>query len=353
MKKMSKIPEIRAMFRLINCSILFGLLLVLTGCVHIQPGDADLDNPFGKDYVIQVDHARGVKGHVHMQAMQDELEDDSSQNGKKIVNLSYSVKNKLSEMDSLYGAVMLPFEILTVGIIDLLGIPSDFVAQTVYMDAVVQNEKGLELGRYSATGRAWQTVAVYYGYDKEDALKMADARAFNKALNELYEKIEENDADDEEKSEGLTLTTRDLDKVVKRLVDEIIRRGELDKKKDKYVLAIGNITAKTKHDLDDDLFVRKLRIALRKAGKVQVSTMDEEKEINGKLRELRKSEEVDQRTVIKANTAVSPNVTLSGKIEEKVVSSSESEYIFKLTISDSSGEIALWEVAESYHKFDE
>ena len=328
------------------------LLLIstfLSGCVSIQPGDTDLENPFEKEYRVVVEDTKGLKGHDDIKSLQTELE-KSGKNNKKTIKLSYSVKNKLSEMDSLYGKIVLPFEVLTLGIVDLLCVPSDFMAQTVYMDATVQNEQGRTIGRYSADGSAWHTVALYYGYTSGDAKKMADVRAFNKALSNLYENIE-NNQESVEKSSGLSLTNRDFDNLVRRLVSDIIEDGHLNKKGGKYVLTISDIEQDTKHDVDVDIFIKKLRVALQKENKVIMSTMAEDKMVM-KSRELRKSSETDQETVAKQNTLTAPEISLTGKIVEKELSSDVSEYTVMLTINDLKKGTSLWEGERSIVKTD-
>ena len=330
-------------------ALILMLAACLSGCVSVYPEDTELENPFEGKYSVEVVEARGAKGHSVIQSIQDSL-DKPDKNASKKIKLSYSVKNKVSEMDSIYGKIVLPFEIVTLGILDLLGMPSDFVAQTVYMNATVYDAKGRELGDYSGTGRAWHTVAVYYGYSSKDAQKLADARAFNKALSDLYDKIENNDST-REKSTGRALTSRDFDSVVNHLVRSIVDSGKLDKKKGKYILAISDIDTDTIHDVDTDVLIKKLRIALQKENKVIMSTMSEDKMIM-KTRELRNSEETNQGTIAKKNSLAAPDISLTGKIVEKELSGGESEYIFMFTINNLEEGVSLWEGEKSIIKED-
>ncbi|MGN0919736.1 MAG: hypothetical protein ACI4OR_03150 [Alphaproteobacteria bacterium] len=319
----------------------------LYGCVSIQPGDTDLDNPFEKEYKIKIEDAKGLKGHDDIQTLQSELE-KSGKDNKKTIKLSYSVKNKLSEMDSTYGKIVLPFEVLTLGIIDVLGVPSDFTAQTVYMNATVQNEQGRTIGRYSSDGSAWHTVALYYGYSSKDAQRMADIRSFNKALNNLYQNIE-NNQESVEKSSGLSLINRDFDNLVNHLVNDIIESGSLNKKDGKYILTISDIIQDTKHNVDTEIFVKKLRIALQKENKVIMSTVSEDKMVM-KSRELRKSRETNQTNVAQKNALTAPEISLTGRIVEKEISSDTSEYTIMLTINNLKKGISLWEGEQSIVK---
>ena len=127
---------------------------------------------------------------------------------------------------------------------DLLGIPSDFMAQTVYMSAEVKKERGRTIGTYSSDGSAWHTVAMYSGYSSDNAIKMADVRSFNKALNNLYKNIEKN-KETIEFSSGLSLTNNDFDIVVRKLVNDIVASDSLHKKNGKYVLIISDIEFST------------------------------------------------------------------------------------------------------------
>ena len=323
------------------------LCCMLLGCVSIEPGDTDLSNPFENDYKVEIDRTKGLNGHPEIERLQDELE-GSGRNNKKTILLSYSVKNKLSEMDSAYGKFILPFEVFSLGGVDLLGIPSDFMAQTVYMSAEVKNERGRTIGTYSSDGSAWHTVAMYYGYSSDNAIKMADVRSFNKALNNLYKNIEEN-KETLEFSSGLSLTNNDFDIVVRKLVNDIVASDSLHKNNGKYVLIISDIELDTKHDVDLDIFVKKLRVALQKENKVLMSTMVEDKMIM-KSRELRNSSETNQSNVAKKNALSAPDISLTGRIVEKELSSEKSEYTIMLTINDLKEGLSLWEGEQSLIK---
>lgn len=331
----------------ISSVILLLFPIVLSSCVFIQEGDTDLDNPFEKEYRVKVEEANGVNGHHLIKSLQSELE-KSGKDNKKIVKLSYSVKNKQSEMDSIYGKVILPFEIMTLGIVDLLGVPSDFVAQTVYMNAQVQNEHGRTIGTYSASGSAWHTVAMYYGYSAKDAKKLANVRSFNKALNNLYENIEDN-KESRTVSAGYSLRNEDFDVLVRKLVGDISESGRLNKKSGKYVLAISDILTDTIHDVDVDIFVKKLRVALQKENKVIMSTFSEDKMVM-KSRELRNSKETNQANVAKRNSLLAPEISLTGRIMERELPSDRSEYTVLLTISDLKQGTSIWEGEQSIVK---
>ena len=322
-------------------------LLCLTGCANIQTGDTDLDNPFEKEYKIKIADVKGSNGHYEIQKFEEALK-ISGKDNKKTIKLSYSVKNKLSQMKSTYGAIVLPFEIFTVGTLDLLGMPSDFISQTIYMNADIVNEKGRTIGSYSSSGSAWHTVAMYYGYRTKDAMTMADVRAFNKALNNLYEKIE-NNSETLNTSVGLILNNTDLDKIVNSLVSDIIDSGALNKSSGKYVLAISDIDLDTKHPVDKEVFIKKLRIALQKEKKVTISTMKEDSLIM-KSRELRKSKETNQENVASKNSLVAPEISLTGSIIEKDISDSKVEYTIMLTINDLKKGTSLWEGEKTIQK---
>ena len=326
--------------------IILACTFMLFGCVGIKTGDMDLDNPFENEYKIRIENSKGVNGHDDIERLSKDLE-DAGINNRKTIKLSYSVKNKQSEMNSTYGKMVLPFEIFTLGAVDLLGIPSDFMAQTVYMNAKLENEQGRTISTYSSSGSAWHTVAMYYGYGFTDAKRMANVRAFNKALNELYQNI--NKENQIESSSGFNLTNKDCDTLVNNLVNDILASGSLDNTGEKYILIISDIKTDTIHDVDTDIFVKKLRIALQKENKVRMSTMTEDKMIM-KSRELRRSSETNQTNVAKKNALSAPNISLTGMIVEKELSSDKSEYTIMLTINDLKNGISLWEGEQSLIK---
>jgi len=332
--------------------ILITLLLstALTGCTLLQEGDTDLENPFKRKYNIQVEEANGVNGHDVIARLQEELE-QKNEKAKKTIKLSYSVKNKISEMGSTYGTIVLPFEILSLGTLNLLGLPSDFIAQTVYMNATVLNEKGRTIGSYSGKGSAWHTVAVYYGYPFGAARIMADVRAFNKALDDLYGNIENKEEQNARENIGLSLSNADFDNIISDLVSDIISSGSLNKKNGKFILAISDIQVDTMHEIDVNIFVKKLRIALQKEKKVTMSTFQEDKMVM-KSRELRQSQEINQKNVASRNTLAAPDISLTGSIVENKISSNKSEYTVMLTIHDLKQGVSIWEGEKTIIKVD-
>jgi uncharacterized protein (TIGR02722 family) len=134
------------------------------------------------------------------------------------------------------------------------------------------------------------------------------------------------------------------DAMTQSLIDNLINAGKLQSAvpDEPALMAISRIQNNTGQQLDTDLLVKKIRVALNRTGKVQTSTTigigDPEDPLAA---DQRKAQEFFQD---KKQTRL-PDYTLSGKIiqmEDRAGRIQQSSYVFQLSLSSAAG-IAVWE----------
>jgi uncharacterized protein (TIGR02722 family) len=108
------------------------------------------------------------------------------------------------------------------------------------------------------------------------------------------------------------------------------------------LMAVSRIQNDTGQQIDTDLLVKKIRVALNKTGKVQTSTT---MGLGGPEDPLAADQQKAQEFFQDKKQTRLPDYTLSGKIIEvrdKAGSVRQSSYVFQLSLSSASG-IAVWE----------
>lgn len=130
------------------------------------------------------------------------------------------------------------------------------------------------------------------------------------------------------------------DAMVNSLIDQVINPGRLRSASptDPALLAISRIINNTSQQIDTDLLVKKIRIALNRTGKIQTSTTVA---YGGPEDPLAADLQQNSGAPISRN----PDYTLSGKIIEdhtKAGSVKQSAFVFQLSLSSPNG-IAIWE----------
>jgi uncharacterized protein (TIGR02722 family) len=155
----------------------------------------------------------------------------------------------------------------------------------------------------------------------------------------------------------LGLSQRDFDQAANQALDDIIAspllvHPEADKG-GRYVLSIYNIINDTSQRIDTDQLVKKIRVGLLQSGKFLTTTAvsftgnGPEDSSSAKVRELTNSAMMNQSTVKKNGTVISPDFSLSGKIIQRTnrVDSSKQlvEYYFQLTLTQLETGLAYWE----------
>ncbi|BCD61263.1 penicillin-binding protein activator [Nitratiruptor sp. YY08-26] len=164
----------------------------------------------------------------------------------------------------------------------------------------------------------------------------------------------------------LGLDYEDIERASLKLVDSMLRSPYLNKmyetkmKKEgkPLIMMISDFTNDTTQRLDIDQIVKKIRIALLNSGKFIVTTAlragGPEDRATLELRKLRKNKEFNQKTIAKKGTVVAPDLSLSGKIIQRVSKLANGEqrvdYYIQMSLTDVTSGLAFWEGEEVISK---
>ncbi|WP_456471329.1 penicillin-binding protein activator LpoB [Caminibacter sp.] len=164
----------------------------------------------------------------------------------------------------------------------------------------------------------------------------------------------------------LALEYEDFEKAAMKLVKSMLKSPYLNrmyevkmKKKGKpLVLMISDFTNDTTQRIDIDQLVKKIRIALLNSGKFIVTTAvragGPEDKATYELRKLRKDDEFNQKTIAKKGTVIAPDLSLSGKIIQRVTPLPNGEqrvdYYIQMSLTDVTSGLAFWEGEEVISK---
>ncbi len=124
------------------------------------------------------------------------------------------------------------------------------------------------------------------------------------------------------------------------------------------VLMISDFINDTTQRIDIDQLVKKIRIALLNSGRFIVTTAlragGAEDRATYELRKLRGNEEFNQKTIAKKGTIVAPDLSLSGKIIQRVTPLPNGEqrvdYYVQMSLTDTTSGLAFWEGEEVISK---
>ena len=141
------------------------------------------------------------------------------------------------------------------------------------------------------------------------------------------------------------------DSMVNSLIDEFINPGlcKSSVAGEPALMAISKIVNNTSQQIDTDLLVKKIRIALRRTGKIETTTT---MGLGGAEDPLAAEQQKAQEFFEDKKHARLPDYTLSGKIIEvraKAGSTRQSTFSFQLSLTDRSG-VAKWEADKEITK---
>lgn len=161
----------------------------------------------------------------------------------------------------------------------------------------------------------------------------------------------------------LGLDYEDFEGAAMKLVHSMLRSPYLNRMyKMKHgkplVLMISDFTNDTTQRIDIDQLVKKIRIELLNSGKFIVTTAlragGPEDRATMELRKLRRNKEINQRTIAKKGTVVAPDLSLSGKIIQRVSKLPNGEqrvdYYIQMSLTDVTSGLAFWEGEEVISK---
>ncbi|QSX39202.1 penicillin-binding protein activator LpoB [Shewanella sedimentimangrovi] len=151
------------------------------------------------------------------------------------------------------------------------------------------------------------------------------------------------------------LSHRDFDDAANQALNEIIASPLLAHPQaaqgGRYIMAVSNVINDTAQRIDTDQLTKKIRVGLLQSGKFITTTAvginGAEDEMTSKVRELQNSKLMNQATVKKNGTVISPDFSLSGKIIQRTNkidrSSQLVDYYFQLTLTQLETGLAYWE----------
>jgi len=152
---------------------------------------------------------------------------------------------------------------------------------------------------------------------------------------------------------SLGLDYRDFQHAAGDAVEKMLASGAVSRRDgNRNVLAISRIKNDTDQNIDVDLVIKKIRVALLNSGKVVVTTAvglnGPEDPMAGRVREdLRNSDEFDQTGIPGKGQLQAPDLSLSGKFISRRVRLDKRvqqlEYYFQLTLTDINSGLAIWE----------
>jgi uncharacterized protein (TIGR02722 family) len=147
-------------------------------------------------------------------------------------------------------------------------------------------------------------------------------------------------------TEGINIQdfSQAADAMTASLIDNLINPGQLKSGApgEPALLAISRIQNNTGQQLDTDMLVKKMRVALLRTGKVQTSTTIA---YGGPEDPLAAEQQAAQEFLEDENHSRLPDYTLSGKIIEDRTSAGrtkQTSYTFQLSLSSRAG-IGVWE----------
>ena len=150
----------------------------------------------------------------------------------------------------------------------------------------------------------------------------------------------------------MTLDYRDFEMAAGESVESLLRSGAVDRPGGgRYVMVVSRVINDTMQRIDTDQLTRKIRVELLNSGRVVTTTAvgldGPEDEMNMRVRELRDSEEFDQRGVQARGTLQAPDLSLSGKIIQRNHTldrrRQQVDYYFQLVMTDLETGLAIWE----------
>ena len=150
----------------------------------------------------------------------------------------------------------------------------------------------------------------------------------------------------------MSIDRADFQKAANEAIKDMLDSGALDTIDNKrHVITIGRVINDTTQRIDTDMLMKQIRVAILKSKKAYITTAiganGPEDEMIKKVRELRKDDEFKQSMIAKKNTIYAPDISLAGKIMQRIVKVGDDdqlvEYYFHLTLTELKTGLALWE----------
>lgn len=177
-------------------------------------------------------------------------------------------------------------------------------------------------------------------------LKMSCVIALVLSLSACTTRTQLIDTENDTTERAAALEGRDFEDAANAMIEDMLEMGTLNKPNGQpYILAISRIENDTMQRIDVDELTKSIRIVLMKSGKARVTTFNEDPMVMQSA-QLRKSKEFNQDNVRKKNSLAAPELSLSGKINQReffVDGDKRIEYRFSLSMTDLSNGLTIWE----------
>jgi len=148
----------------------------------------------------------------------------------------------------------------------------------------------------------------------------------------------------------LSLDYRDFDLAVKETVQSLLDSGTFKKADgNRYVIATGEIVNDTTQRIDTRQLMSSVEEQLIASGQVDMTSVigDSTDKLLTDSRALRDSDEFNKETVLQKGQLVSPELSFSGKIFERVLSydkkTNQVEYYIQLIVTDLKTGLRFWQ----------
>jgi uncharacterized protein (TIGR02722 family) len=150
----------------------------------------------------------------------------------------------------------------------------------------------------------------------------------------------------------MALDYRDFDQAASAMVQSMLSSGAMKKPGGgRYVVATGRVVNDTMQRIDTDQLMAKIEEELLNSGQVVMTSAVGGKGAPDKLvletRELRDSEEFDQKTVGAKGTLLAPELSIAGKIFQRNLrydnNRQQVEYYFQLMVTDLKTGLRFWQ----------
>ncbi len=158
----------------------------------------------------------------------------------------------------------------------------------------------------------------------------------------------------------LGLDYEDFERSALKLVNSMLQSPAFNAQnhKGRYVMMISDFINDTTQRIDIDQLVKKIRIALLNSGRFVITTAlragGAEDKASYQVRGLRNNSEFNQKTIAKKGQMIAPDLSLSGKIIQRVSNLANSQqrvdYYVQMSITDIKTGLAFWEGEEVISK---
>jgi uncharacterized protein (TIGR02722 family) len=142
------------------------------------------------------------------------------------------------------------------------------------------------------------------------------------------------------------INIQDWNNAAEKMIDSLVSSGVFPQGQRKVIM-VSTVRNATQQHIDTDLLTKQIRVALNKSGRVVTSTVLQGEDAGPDVvRDLRSNDEFKRSTIPGKGEYLAPSFSLSGKIiqlDAKAGRTSQSSYVFQLSMTDIKTGLAEWE----------